>query len=73
MDKCSLFMLYADDYRLFCGDLGNEVNDDVLSKAFSRFPTFNMARVSYLSDSSGPLKYILRTWCYRSSLFIVCV
>ena len=36
----------ADDYRLFCGDLGNEVNDDVLSKSFSRFPSFNMARVS---------------------------
>nr|XP_033514570.1 RNA-binding protein 42-like isoform X3 [Nicotiana tomentosiformis] len=35
----------SDDYRLFCGDLGNEVNDDVLSKAFSRFPTFNMAKV----------------------------
>ncbi|KAH7543313.1 hypothetical protein FEM48_Zijuj02G0171100 [Ziziphus jujuba var. spinosa] len=34
------------DYRLFCGDLGNEVNDDVLSKAFSRFPSFNMARVN---------------------------
>ncbi|XP_016452422.1 uncharacterized protein LOC107776982 [Nicotiana tabacum] len=33
------------DCRLFCGDLGNEVNDDVLSKAFSRFPTFNMAKV----------------------------
>ncbi|KAL8051145.1 hypothetical protein ABFX02_06G126300 [Erythranthe guttata] len=33
------------DYRVFCGDLGNEVNDDVLSKAFSRFPSFNMARV----------------------------
>nr|CAD1820903.1 unnamed protein product [Ananas comosus var. bracteatus] len=33
------------DFRLFCGDLGNEVNDDVLSKAFSRFPSFNMARV----------------------------
>ncbi|KAL3845588.1 hypothetical protein ACJIZ3_002991 [Penstemon smallii] len=33
------------DYRLFCGDLGNEVNDDVLSKAFARFPYFNMARV----------------------------
>ncbi|GMN25733.1 hypothetical protein TIFTF001_001041 [Ficus carica] len=33
------------DYRLFCGDLGNEVNDDVLSKAFSRFPSFNMARL----------------------------
>ena len=37
----------ADDYRLFCGDLGNEVNDDVLSKAFSRFPSFNMAKVSF--------------------------
>ncbi|CAI9266641.1 unnamed protein product [Lactuca saligna] len=33
------------DYRLFCGDLGNEVNDDVLSKAFQRFPSFNMAKV----------------------------
>lgn len=33
------------DYRLFCGDLGNEVNDDVLSKAFSRFSSFNMAKV----------------------------
>jgi len=35
----------ADDYRLFCGDLGNEVNEDVLSKAFSKFPSFNMAKV----------------------------
>ncbi|OVA13647.1 hypothetical protein BVC80_1763g7 [Macleaya cordata] len=34
------------DYRLFCGDLGNEVNDDVLSKAFSRFASFNMARAA---------------------------
>ncbi|CAN6462140.1 unnamed protein product [Victoria cruziana] len=33
------------DFRLFCGDLGNEVNDEVLSKSFSRFPSFNMARV----------------------------
>ncbi|XP_057470652.1 uncharacterized protein LOC130759539 [Actinidia eriantha] len=33
------------DYRLFCGDLGNEVNDDVLSKAFTRFPSFNRAKV----------------------------
>ncbi|CAM8899709.1 unnamed protein product [Rhodiola kirilowii] len=33
------------DYRLFCGDLGNEVNDDVLTKAFSRFPSFKMAKV----------------------------
>ncbi|CAG7882029.1 unnamed protein product [Brassica rapa] len=38
------------DYRLFCGDLGNEVNDDVLSKAFARFPTFNMAKVKCVRD-----------------------
>lgn len=36
----------ADDHRLFCGDLGNEVNDEVLTKAFTRFASFNMARVS---------------------------
>ncbi|XP_024025173.1 RNA-binding protein 42 isoform X2 [Morus notabilis] len=42
------------DYRIFCGDLGNEVNDDVLSKAFSRFPSFNMARVSmWVIDQSN--------------------
>ncbi|KAK2968307.1 hypothetical protein RJ640_016239 [Escallonia rubra] len=41
-----------DDYRLFCGDLGNEVNDDVLSKAFSRFPSFNLARTMMLESSS---------------------
>ncbi|XP_022640953.1 RNA-binding protein 42 isoform X2 [Vigna radiata var. radiata] len=56
-----------DDYRLFCGDLGNEVNDDVLSKAFSRFPSFNMARVSpsccSLFTIQGPLK--LYTGCQR--------
>jgi RNA recognition motif-containing protein len=33
------------DFRLFCGDLGNEVNDDVLTKAFSKYSSFNMARV----------------------------
>lgn len=47
VDDCS--DVFPDDYRLFCGDLGNEVNDDVLSKAFQRFPSFNMAKVSFLS------------------------
>ncbi|XP_038875476.1 RNA-binding protein 42-like isoform X3 [Benincasa hispida] len=42
---------YADDYRLFCGDLGNEVNDDVLSRAFSRFPSFNMAKIYKVSTA----------------------
>ncbi|KAJ0079508.1 hypothetical protein Patl1_23169 [Pistacia atlantica] len=47
MEKCGDGCI-LDDYRLFCGDLGNEVNDDVLSKAFSRFPSFNMAKVSFI-------------------------
>jgi len=41
-----MVMNWADDHRLFCGDLGNEVNDEVLTKAFLRFISFNMARVS---------------------------
>eukprot|EP00301_Raphidiophrys_heterophryoidea_P003783 c11694_g2_i3.p1 GENE.c11694_g2_i3~~c11694_g2_i3.p1 ORF type:complete len:112 (-),score=24.48 c11694_g2_i3:310-624(-) len=33
------------DYRIFCGDLGNECTDDNLAKAFSKYPTFARARV----------------------------
>lgn len=33
------------DFRIFVGDLGNETNDEVLNKAFARFPTFNKAKV----------------------------
>lgn len=28
------------DYRIFVGDLGNEVNDELLAKAFQKFATF---------------------------------
>uniref|UniRef100_K7G5R4 RNA-binding protein 42 n=1 Tax=Pelodiscus sinensis TaxID=13735 RepID=K7G5R4_PELSI len=34
-----------DDFRIFCGDLGNEVNDDILARAFSRYPSFLKAKV----------------------------
>lgn len=33
------------DFRLWAGDLGNEVTDDVLAGAFRRFPSFAMAKV----------------------------
>jgi len=33
------------DHRIFVGDLGNEVNDDVLSKAFVKYPSFAKAKV----------------------------
>lgn len=36
---------YQDDYRLFCGDLGNDVTDEVLTRVFGRYPSFQKARV----------------------------
>jgi len=33
------------DYRLFCGDLGNEVTDEVLSNGFRKYNSFLKARV----------------------------
>lgn len=36
---------YLDDFRLFCGDLGNEVNDDVLTRAFNKYSSFQKAKV----------------------------
>eukprot|EP00398_MALV-I-01_sp_L67-1_P000853 gene853-316_t len=34
-----------DDFRIFCGDLGNEVTDDLLANAFRKFPSFQKAKV----------------------------
>nr|CAD2143730.1 unnamed protein product [Meloidogyne enterolobii] len=33
------------DFRIFCGDLGNEVSDELLAKAFRKFPSFQKAKV----------------------------
>lgn len=33
-----------DDFRIFAGNLGNDVNVDTLSKAFSRYPSFQKAK-----------------------------
>ncbi|KAF4528116.1 hypothetical protein B566_EDAN016597 [Ephemera danica] len=33
------------DFRIFCGDLGNDVTDEVLTRAFNRFPSFQKAKV----------------------------
>ena len=35
----------TDDFRIFCGDLGNEVTDEVLARAFSRYPSFVKSKV----------------------------
>lgn len=44
-DALTSSLLIPDDFRIFCGDLGNEVNDDILARAFSRFPSFLKAKV----------------------------
>ncbi|GIX64245.1 RNA recognition motif-containing protein [Babesia caballi] len=33
------------DFRIFCGDLGNDVTDEVLANAFKKYPSFQRARV----------------------------
>jgi len=33
------------DHRVFCGDLGNEVNDNTLAKLFAKFSSFQKAKV----------------------------
>ncbi|CDW55272.1 RNA binding protein 42 [Trichuris trichiura] len=33
------------DFRLFCGDLGNEVSDELLAKAFRKYSSFIQAKV----------------------------
>lgn len=35
----------SNDHRLFVGDLGPDANDEDLTTAFSKYPSFNMARV----------------------------
>lgn len=33
------------DFRIFVGDMGNEVNDDVLHKAFAKYSTVQKCRI----------------------------
>uniref|UniRef100_A0A3B3ZK75 RNA binding motif protein 42 n=1 Tax=Periophthalmus magnuspinnatus TaxID=409849 RepID=A0A3B3ZK75_9GOBI len=51
------------DFRIFCGDLGNEVNDDILARAFSRYPSFLKAK-KYVG--SRPIKLRKSMWKDRN-------
>jgi len=44
-EDSSLLEWNLDDFRLFCGDLGNDVSDDVLTRGFSKYPSFLKAKV----------------------------
>ena len=39
-----MFYLLVDDFRIFVGDLGNDVNDDTLARSFARYSSFLKAR-----------------------------
>lgn len=34
-----------DDFRVFCGDLGNEVTDEKLMEAFKKYPSLQRSKV----------------------------
>ncbi|KAJ3283493.1 hypothetical protein HDU79_009000 [Rhizoclosmatium sp. JEL0117] len=43
--SCLTVVLFSDDFRLFCGDLGNEVGDELLTRTFSKYPSFVKAKI----------------------------
>ncbi|CAB3401273.1 unnamed protein product [Caenorhabditis bovis] len=45
------------DFRIFCGDLGNEVSDELLAKAFRKYPSFQKAKVIRESRSNKSKGY----------------
>ena len=51
------------DFRIFVGDMGNEVNDDILTKAFTKYATFQRAKIvrdKHSNKSKGEAKQWLR-------------
>ncbi|KAI6220688.1 RNA-binding motif protein 42 [Aphelenchoides fujianensis] len=45
------------DFRIFCGDLGNEVSDELLAKAFRKYPSFQKAKVVRDGRTNKPKGY----------------
>lgn len=44
-EDASLAEWCDDDYRIFAGDLGNDVNDELLIRTFNKYPSFQRAKV----------------------------
>ena len=36
---------FPDDFRIFCGDLGNDVTDEMLVRVFGKYSSFQKAKV----------------------------
>jgi len=45
------------DYRMFCGNLGNEVDDSVLARSFGKFPSFQKAKIARDGRTKKPKGY----------------
>lgn len=45
MLKAELQLTFSDDFRVFCGDLGNEVTDEILTRTFAKYPSLLKAKV----------------------------
>lgn len=51
-----IILIFVDDFRIFCGDLGNEVIDEVLVRVFSRyffFLKFKVVRDKRINKTKG--------------------
>lgn len=44
-EDLSLLDWHEDDFRIFCGDLGNDVTDELLTRIFNKYPSFVRAKV----------------------------
>lgn len=40
-----MWLTFSDDFRVFCGDLGNEVTDEILTRTFVKYPSLLKAKV----------------------------
>lgn len=51
------------DFRIFVGDMGNEVNDDILTKAFTKYASFQKAKIvrdKHSNKSKGALFSVMQ-------------
>jgi RNA recognition motif-containing protein len=58
------------DFRIFCGDLGNEVSDELLAKAFRKYPSFQKAKVVRDTRTNKPKGYGFVSFKHQDVSFV---
>lgn len=56
------------DFRIFVGDMGNEVNDDILTKAFTKYASFQKAKIVRDKHSNKSKGMTFRYGVYATKL-----